>query len=239
MNRNELTEKIRAFEKRLQSHMKEIYCPTHLSLGHESVAVDIAEVVREDDWLFSTHRNHHHYLAKGGDEHKLWDEIMGKPSGLNKGFAGSQGITDRSIKFHASAILGGLIGAAAGVAYAEKLNQSNNISICCIGDAATEQGVFWETLNFAVLYSLPLCFIVENNGKSVDALLSERQAVPIRPRVQSFGLKIFDSVHDAIGNCRADKLPAFVEKKVTIECAHLNMATMLDLCDQKEPELRS
>ena len=63
-------------------------------------------------------------MAKGGDETKLWDEIMGKKTGLNKGFAGSQGITDKSINFHASAILGGLIGVSTGTAYALKLNKT-------------------------------------------------------------------------------------------------------------------
>jgi len=235
-NMDDLKTRIRNFEKRLQADMRNIYCPTHLSLGHEDVAVELREIIQPNDWLFSTHRNHHHYLAKGGREELLWDEIHGLASGLNQGFAGSQAITDKNLRFHASAILGGLIGAAAGAAYAEKLNHSENISICCVGDAATEQGVFWETLNFAVLYKIPLCFVVENNGKSVDAHLWERQAVEILPRVRSFGVEVFDSVGQAVNVCRKQTLPTFVERKVKLECAHLNMATMLDLCDQKEPE---
>lgn len=235
-NREQLKNKIRNFEKKLQLNMKNIYCPTHLSLGHEDVAVELAEVMQRNDWLFSTHRNHHHYLAKGGSAEKLWDEIHGLITGLNSGFAGSQAITDKSINFHSSAILGGLIGTAAGAAYAEKLNNSTNIAICCIGDAATEQGVFWETLNFAKLYMLPICFIVENNEKSVDAHISERQAIEIQARVKAFGINIKESVASAVTNCRANKEPTFHEAKVKIECAHLNMATMLDLCDQKEPE---
>jgi len=237
MNQLLLKEKIRNFEKRLQADMRNIYCPTHLALGHEDVAVEIAEVILPDDWLFSTHRNHHHYLAKGGDEKLLWDEIHGLPEGLNQGFAGSQGITDKKLKFHASAILGGLIGAAAGAAYAEKANKTSNIAVCCIGDAATEQGVFWETLNFSVLHKLPLCFIVENNGKSVDAHLWERQAVPIVPRVQAFGVNVCSTVSEALSSCREQSFPSFIERNVIIECAHLNMATMLDLCDQSEPIL--
>jgi TPP-dependent pyruvate/acetoin dehydrogenase alpha subunit len=232
---NDLKLRIRNFEKKLQSNMKNIYCPTHLSLGHEDVAVELAEVMERNDWLFSTHRNHHHFLAKGGSEESLWDEIHGLQTGLNKGFAGSQAITDKNINFHSSAILGGLIGTAAGAAYAEKLNNTSNIVICCIGDAATEQGVFWETLNFVRLYMLPICFIVENNEKSVDAHISERQAIDIVTRVNSFGIKIKDTVSSAVTSCRLNKEPTFHEAKVKIECAHLNMATMLDLCDQKEP----
>lgn len=225
--------KIREFEKRLQKNMHNIFCPTHLSLGHEHVAAEMHEVMIPEDWLFSTHRNHHHYLAKGGSEERLWDEIMGLESGINGGFAGSQAIVDKSINFHSSAILGGLIGVAAGAAYSLKLNQSNAISICCIGDAGTEQGVFWESLNFSTLYSLPVVYICENNGKSVDSLIEERQATPIIPRVAAFGVATFASVKEAIGYARENRLPAFCEVKVVLECAHLNMATMMDLCDHK------
>ena len=230
----ELEEKIRNFELNLQKNMKEIFCPVHLSLGHESVAVDLSEVMIPDDWLFSTHRNHHHYLAKGGDEQKLYDEIMGLERGINGGFAGSQAVVDPSINFHSSAILGGLIGVATGTAYALKLNMSDAISICCVGDAGTEQGVFWESLNFAVLHKLPISFICENNSMSVDAHICERQATPIRPRVESFGVKCFDQVHDAIVYCRDNSYPTFCEKNVKLECAHINMATMLDLCERED-----
>lgn len=230
-----IKDKIVNFEKKLQEHMKDVYCPTHLSLGHEEVAEEIHNNIKDIDWLFSNHRNHHHYLAKGGDEKKLWDEIMGKKNGLNKGFAGSQGVTDRNINFHASAILGGLIGVSTGTAYALKLDKSNAISVCCIGDAATEQGVFWESLIFAALNTLPLCFICENNGKSVDALLEERQSTPVQPRVQSFGIEVCQTVTDAMTFTRQNKAPSFVEIKVKLRCAHLNMATMMDLCDQEEP----
>ena len=231
-----IKEKIVNFEKKLQDNMKDIYCPTHLSLGHEGVADEIYQNIKDIDWLFSNHRNHHHYLAKGGDEKKLWDEIMGLETGLNMGFAGSQGITDKSINFHASAILGGLIGVSTGTAYALKLDKSDAISVCCIGDAATEQGVFWESLIFSALNSLPICFICENNGKSVDALLEERQSTPIGPRVKPFDIEESNTVEEAMKYTRTNKAPSFVEVKVKLECAHLNMATMLDLCDQEEPK---
>jgi TPP-dependent pyruvate/acetoin dehydrogenase alpha subunit len=227
---NNLAQRIRSFEKRLQANMDKVFCPTHLSLGQEWVAVELANVMRSDDWLFSTHRNHHHYLAKGGSESRLWDEIMGLPTGLNGGFAGSQSITDPSINFHSSAIVGGLVGVAAGTALALKLNNSDAVAICCLGDAGTEQGVFWETLNFAALQALPLVFVIENNGKSVDAHISERQATPLTPRIPSFGVEVCESVVSAVERCRGHRRPTFFEARVTLECAHLNMATMLDLC---------
>jgi pyruvate dehydrogenase E1 component alpha subunit len=230
-----LEKKIRNFEIRLQKNMHNIFCPVHLSLGHESVAADLNEVMLAEDWLFSTHRNHHHYLAKGGSEEKLWDEIMGLKTGLNAGFAGSQAIVDPIINFHSSAILGGLIGVAAGTAYALKLDKLRSISICCIGDAGTEQGVFWESLNFSSLHKLPVVYICENNGKSVDALIEERQSMPISSRVSAFGVNVFDNVQKAIEFTREQRKPSFCEVIVELECAHINMATMLDLCSQDEP----
>ena len=231
----DIEKRIRAFEERLQQNMLKVFCPVHLSLGHEGVAGDLSEVMLPQDWLFSTHRNHHHYLAKGGSEEKLWDEIMGLESGLNAGFAGSQAIVDPNINFHSSAILGGLIGVAAGTAYALKLDKTQAISICCIGDAGSEQGVFWESLNFSALHSLPVVYICENNGKSVDALIEERQAMPISSRVEAFGITVFNNVKDAITFTRTQRKPSFCEVKVQLECAHINMATMLDLCSQTDP----
>ena len=215
---------IRKFEQDLQANMQDVFCPTHLSLGHERVAVEIAENLIPADWLYSTHRNHHHYLAKGGDPQKLWLEIMGSPQGLNGGFSGSQGISDASINFHASAIVGGLVGVATGTAYA--LRGTGAIVVCVVGDAGTEQGVFWESLNFAVLHDLPIAYIVENNGKSVDAELHERQATPIQPRAKAFGAIVCETIGRTIRTARLG-LPAFHEARVTLECDHLNMSALL------------
>jgi TPP-dependent pyruvate/acetoin dehydrogenase alpha subunit len=225
--RDQFLARVRGFETRLQQNMDKIMCPTHLSLGQEEVAADLWEVIQPQDWVFSTHRNHHHYLAKGGNEQALWDEIMGLPSGLNGGFSGSQGISDASINFHASAIVGGLVGVAAGTAYAlSKTQQSTAIVVCCIGDAGTEAGVFWETLNFCVLNNLPIAFIVENNGKSVDSPIHERQARGISERAEAFGVTICDSVQGAIGTARYNG-PSFHEAHVELICDHLNMSSMM------------
>jgi len=206
--------------------MRDIFVPVHLSLGQEEVAADLREVMRPEDWLFSTHRNHHHYLAKGGSEQKLWDEIMGLETGLNGGFAGSQGISDASINFHASAIVGGLVGVAVGCAYALKMDRKEGIAICCLGDGGTEAGVFWEALNFSALHKLPIAFIVENNGMSVDSRIEERQATEIGPRVKSFGIEVRGTVKRAV-NLARQHIPAFYEAKVRLQCEHIYMANLL------------
>ena len=219
------TNRLRDFETRLLADMRNIHVPVHLCLGQETVSADLHEHLHKDDWLFSTHRNHGHYLAKGGSEKKLWDEIHGLESGINQGFSGSQGISDKSINFHASAIVGGLVGVATGTAYALKLDGSKAISVCVIGDGGTEAGVFWESLNFAALHKLPIAFICENNGKSVDATIDERQATPLVPRVAAFGISIAGNVQGAMYMARRGR-PSFYEAKVKLTCDHINMGTL-------------
>src|SRR3990167_8675178 len=226
MSREVFAERVRLFERRLQADMRNIFVPVHLCLGHEYVAADLHEWLRPEDWLFSHHRNHGHYLAKGGSEEKLWDEIHGLESGMNQGFAGSQGISDASINFHASAIVGGLVGVATGTAYALKMDGSRAIAVCVVGDAGTEAGVFWESLNFAALHQLPIAYIVENNGMSVDSRIEERQATPLGQRVAAFGIDVRQHVAAALMTARAGR-PAFYEAKVTLGCDHINMGALL------------
>ena len=186
-------ERLRDFEHRILDNLDKIACPCHLSLGQEAVSEAIHENIQRDDWLFSTHRNHGHYLAKGGSEDKLWDEILGLDSGLNGGHAGSQSICDPSINFYASSIVGGSVGIAVGAALASK--GTGHLVVCCLGDAATEQGVFWESVSFAVVKQLPILFLCENNGLSIDVPIQERQPhkenqpAALWFRVTSFGLR--------------------------------------------------
>lgn len=206
--------------------MADVYCPTHLCLGQEGVPAAMHECLRPEDWVFSTHRAHGHALAKGVSEEALWDEIMGLESGLNGGFSGSQGFSDEANRFYCSAIVGGLVGVATGAAYALKLNGSDAIVVCCIGDAGVEQGVFWESLNFAALHQLPIAYLCENNAMSVDAKITERQAMPITPRVRAFGIDTVASVQGALKSARCG-FPTFFEAHVKLECDHLNFCLML------------
>ena len=230
LSRKSFIARLRQFESRLQGNMESVFCPVHLCLGQEEVPALMYENLQDSDWVFSTHRAHGHYLAKGGSEQKLWDEIMGKESGVNGGFSGSQSFSDESVNFHCSAIVGGLVGAATGVAYALKMDrekyQSKAIAVCCVGDAATEAGVFWESVNWAALNRLPIAYICENNEMSVDAHISERQAMPISSRVASFGLSVVSDVGAVFDLARGGS-PAFCEVKTELQCDHLNMATMM------------
>lgn len=213
-------ERLRAFEYFILDHLDEIRCPTHLSLGAEAVSEAIHRNIRPGDWLFSSHRSHGHYLAKGGSEDRLWDEIRGLDTGVNSGLAGSQCFSDPAINFHASSIVAGSIGVAVGAAFA--LQGSGNIVVACFGDAATEQGIFWESLNFSALKQLPILFICENNGLSINVPISERQAARnIWHRVSTFGVNSIsnEDIDLAFKMARQEK-PCFVEMKTHREGDH-------------------
>lgn len=198
---------LRDFEERVLGNLGQIRCPVHLSLGAEWVSEEISRYIRPEDWLFSTHRNHGHYLAKGGSQERLWEEICGLAGGVNRGLAGSQCYSDPQINFHASSIVGGGIGIATGVALA--LKGSGRIVLCCFGDAAVEEGVFWESLNFAALKKLPILFICENNGLSINVPFHERQARGISERVKSW-VMVETSMQSAFEVARA-QTPCFME----------------------------
>ena len=218
---SEFTERLRRFEYGLQARMAELPCPVHLSLGQEAVPDALNQCLKPEDWLFSTHRNHGHFLAKGGSEQKLLDEILGLESGVNQGFAGSQCFSDPSINFHSTAMVGGLIGVAVGTALALK---PPAVSVCCIGDGATEQGVFWESLNFSALKKLPIVFICEDNGYSVHAGIEDRQAGKIPDKVFAFGLPVYSGASQlwkAFAQARNRHGPTFVYHQCVRECNHV------------------
>lgn len=218
-------ERLRAFELMVQGRMAEFPCSVHLCLGQEDVPEVLHEMLRPADWLFSTHRSHGHYLARGGSEQRILDEILGLETGVNGGFSGSQSFCDPALRFHSTAIVGGLIGVATGTALAVKLAGGSERVVCCIGDAATEQGIFWESLNFAALHRLPILYTVENNGLSVHAPLRMRQAKPLSGRVEAFGLPCWGGVEGLRTALRLDlayALPGFAEIACERQCAHVS-----------------
>ena len=219
----QFSKRLRDFEEKLLANLDKIKCPVHLSLGAESVSEAIHREIRPEDWLYSTHRNHGHYFAKGGSEQALWDEILGLETGINGGINGSQCICDPSINFYASSIVGGSIGIAVGTALA--LQGTGSIVVCCLGDAATEEGIFWEAISFSALKHLPILFICENNGLSINVPIRERQPskegrmTAIWWRVAGFGISTPSNIETGFIVARNGD-PAFVEVSVKREGEH-------------------
>lgn len=174
--------RIRLFEERIIALYpeQEMRCPVHLSIGQEAVAVGVCAALQKTDVVMSGHRAHGHYLAKGGNMKKMLAEIYGKATGCCGGRGGSMHLVDLSVNFYGSTpVVGGTIPIATGVAWAEKMKGGDRVSVIFLGEGATEEGVWHESINFASVHKLPLLFVCENNLYSVYTPLNKRQ--PKRP----------------------------------------------------------
>lgn len=151
-------------------------CPVHLSIGQELIPALYSQNIKIDDFAVSTHRGHAHYLAKGGNLRAMLAEIYGKSTGCSKGKGGSMHLVDLDVNFMGtSAIVGNSIPIGVGLGLSIQLKQTSQISTVFLGDGAIEEGVFYESINFAAVRGLPVLFICENNLYSVYSPLSVRQ----------------------------------------------------------------
>jgi TPP-dependent pyruvate/acetoin dehydrogenase alpha subunit len=200
-------------------------CPTHLCTGQEAVAATAGIILEKDDFVVSSHRAHGHYLAKGGDLNRMIAEIYGKKTGCCKGKGGSMHLVDKSINFMGcTAIVGGTIPIGVGLGLSVQLKGTDQISCIFFGDGATEEGVFFESLNFASLRKLPVLFICENNFFSVYSPLSVRQPKgrDIQKMVECLGVdgaqgdgnnpdEVYQLISEAVKSIRQKKEPRFLE----------------------------
>ncbi len=174
--------RIRRTEERIADRYadQQMRCPTHLCIGQEAIAVGVCAALDDQDTVFSNHRAHGHYLAKGGDMGRMIAEFYGKSDGCCGGRGGSMHLIDKSVGFLGSTpIVGGTVPLAVGVGWSHQLQQQPLVSVAFFGDGCFEEGVVHESLNFAALHKLPVVFICENNEFSVYTHLGERQ--PDRP----------------------------------------------------------
>src|SRR5206468_345814 len=137
--------------------------PTHLSIGQEAVAAGVCATLKNDDQVFAAHRCHAAYLAKGCSVDAFFAELCGRATGSNEGRGGSAHLADSKIGIYASPILGAMIPVAVGAALSFQMDRSQRIAIAFLGDGALEEGVFAESLNFAIIKELPVLFVCENN----------------------------------------------------------------------------
>lgn len=154
---------------------QEMRCPVHLSIGQEATAVGVCSALKNEDYVLSTHRSHAHYLAKGGNLRAMIAELYGRKGGCCMGKGGSMHLVDKSVNCYAVPIVGSTIPIAVGTAFASLTASTPWVSVAFFGDGATEEGVFYESLNFASLKQLPVVFVCENNLFSVYSPLKVRQ----------------------------------------------------------------
>lgn len=170
--------RIRMVEKEIAKRYSEgkMRTPVHLSIGQEAAAVGVCAALGPDDLVVSTHRSHAHYLAKGGDLNAFIAELHGKAAGCSGGFGGSMHLVDRASGFMGStSIVSGTVPIGVGLAFAKQLKKEPGIVVIFHGDAAVEEGVWHESVNFAALHKLPILFVCENNGYSCYTPLKDRQ----------------------------------------------------------------
>lgn len=295
--------RIRVIEESIASHYpeQEMRCPVHLSIGQEAVAVGVCSHLKKEDWVFSTHRSHAHYLAKGGNLGAMLAELHGKETGCCQGRGGSMHLVDKDVNFYAIPIVASAIPIAIGVAKAIKQRdaasqkcwcrkpdvylgresvtnwkpittveispgvwkcpscgcqnieptKSSKVVVCFLGDAAAESGQFWESINLAQLWRLPILFVLEDNGLSVSTPQEERQ--PFHGRWNFAGLNhvecyldgmdvkdVSQSTEMALENIRTNSVPAALSFCVERYSEHCGPNLSPDPCDKSrdwEPKM--
>jgi pyruvate dehydrogenase E1 component alpha subunit len=158
---------MRKFEERAGQlyGMQKIKGFCHLYIGQEACVSGAVSALTKDDKWITAYRDHAHPLALGSDPKAIMAELFAKETGISKGKGGSMHMFDKEHGFFGGhGIVGGQIPLGAGIAFAEKYNGTKNLCMCYMGDGAVRQGSFHETLNYAMLWKLPVIFVIENNG---------------------------------------------------------------------------
>ncbi|WP_245644220.1 thiamine pyrophosphate-dependent dehydrogenase E1 component subunit alpha [Magnetospirillum moscoviense] len=205
-----------------------IKSPVHLAIGQEQVSVAVCDVLGAGDWVGGSYRSHAMYLAKGGSMPAMMAEMYGKDTGCCRGKGGSMHVIDVSAGvMGSSAVVATQIPVAAGYALAAKRAHAGHVVAVFFGDGASEEGCFYETLNFAALHALPILFICENNGYAIHEPIAKRRAKPdeICSVAESLGVpahRVDDGdvfairriAEDVVRRMRKGGGPALIEAKV-------------------------
>lgn len=218
--------------RRIEEEVARVYptdkikSPVHLSIGQEAASVGVIDVLGPDDAVSGSYRGHAVYLAKGGSAGGMIAEMYGKSGGCAQGKGGSMHLVSAEHNvLGASAVVGTHIPLAAGYALAQKRRKTKNVVAVFFGDGASEEGCFYETLNFAALHKLPLLFVCENNGYAIHEPQTKRWATTkLCERVATYDipahqvpdmdvLRIRELTAELVAGMREGSGPAFLEIK--------------------------
>jgi pyruvate dehydrogenase E1 component alpha subunit len=198
----------------------------HLYIGQEALVAGAITATRKEDNMITAYRDHAHPIGKGTDPKAIMAELFGKITGCSKGKGGSMHMFDAKNKFFGGhGIVGGQIPLGAGIAFADKYNGNENVTLCYMGDGAVRQGALHEAFNMAMLWKLPVIFIIENNnyamGTSVERTSNVHDLYKIglaydMPSYQVDGMSC-EAVHDVIektaDHARKGNGPSLIEFK--------------------------
>jgi len=202
----------------------EAKCPCHLYIGQEAIAVGVCTALEPEDTIWGNHRSHGHYLAKGGDMHAMMAEILGRQSGCAGGRGGSMHLVAKEVGILGTVpIVAGTIPLAVGAALAYKLQRKPHVAVAFFGDGATEEGHFFESVNLAALYRLPVMFVLENNLYASHMHLSGRRPLDNLDQIGGlFGIPgirldgndvvaVYRAAVEAAGRARRGQGPSLLE----------------------------
>jgi pyruvate dehydrogenase E1 component alpha subunit len=198
----------------------------HLYIGQEACVAGAVSALEKGDKYITAYRDHAHPLALGTSPNAVMAEMYAKSTGCSKGKGGSMHIFDKEVGFMGGhGIVGGQIPMAAGVAFAEKYNKTGKLCICYMGDGAVRQGALHEAFNMAMLWKLPVIFVIENNGYAMGTAVSRSSNVTElyqiglsydMPSEPVNGMRVED-VHEAVARAaeraRAGEGPTLLEFK--------------------------
>jgi len=192
----------------------------HTCIGQEFTGVAISKFLNEDDFVFSNHRGHGHYLSRTNDVYGLLSEVLGYEDGCAGGIGGSQHFYNKN--YMSNGIQGGMTPIAAGVALGKKLQNTNSVSVVYIGDGTLGQGVLYETLNLSSIWNVPVVFVVEKNGIAQTTNNEQTIAGTVEGRAKAFNVKhiksstnniadLMNQTEKAITFSRLNKKPVLLE----------------------------
>lgn len=196
----------------------------HLYNGQEAVLTGALFAMEQGDKMITAYRNHVQPIGMGVDPRRIMAELMGKKTGTSQGNGGSMHMFSKEHHFYGGhGIVGGQIPLGAGLAFGDKYAGKNNVTLCYMGDGATRQGAFHETMNLAMLWKLPVVFVIENNGYAMGTSV-ERTAnhsdiwklglgyeMPCGPVDGMDPEKVYDAMHEAMERARKGEGPTLLE----------------------------
>ncbi len=224
----ELMLRLRRFEEKAGSlyGQQKIRGFCHLYIGQEAIASGMMEAMDKDDNLITAYRDHGLAIAKGMSMREAMAELYGKVTGCSKGKGGSMHFFDKENRFFGGhGIVGGQIGLGAGIAFADKYNKTNRVTVSVFGDGAAWQGMLHESINLAKLWNLPVVFVCENNGYAMGTSQARTTVVDNIASIASYqgmptpvcdGMDpdaVADTMAEVIEHARSGKGPSLVEIK--------------------------
>lgn len=246
--------RIRMTEAAVAEHyydeVREMHTPIHLYDGQEAIAVGVCSNLEKEDVVFSNHRCHGHYLAKGGSLEKLVAELHNRETGCCRGRGGSMHLMDWEAGVAlTSAIVAGNVSIATGYALAEQMKGSGQIAVAFFGDGASEEGSVYESICFAALKKLPIVFVCENNLYAIATPLDRREPTPdisskfatilLAQKIDGNDvLSVYRAAEKAVNAARKGEGPSFLECMTYRLRDHHNIGNGVDGRFRTEEEVK-